>query len=196
MKLTRKQRENRVQRQREIDSVARQHDMERLDSAVLIELLQAKEGHIACAATATLTARGNSAISALLNGLQHADGKVRATCALLLDHVADDTCIGPLLHALRYDPLEAVRRCAMHALVCDGCKECPLHTDVVCALLDALQNDRSLAVRRRAVFYLSQQPPDVRTTAALERLLRVETDPVLLERAAGIRNPPMLHAGS
>jgi len=132
-----------------------------------------------------LAARGKAAIGALLGGLTHPDPKVRAACALLLDHVADDRCIGPLLQAMRHDPHEAVRRCAMHALVCDGCKECPLNTDVVGALIESARTDRSRAVRRRAVFYLSQQPLDARTGPALEALLAGESDVIVRKRAQG-----------
>ena len=130
-----------------------------------------------------LAARGRAAIGALLGGLGHSDAKVRAACALLLDHVADDRCIEPLLQAMRHDTNGAVRRCAMHALVCDGCKECPLNTDVVGALIESAQEDRSRAVRRRAVFYLSQQRPDARTGPALAALLVGEADPIVRNRA-------------
>jgi len=130
-----------------------------------------------------LAARGKAAIAALLGGLTHPDARVRATCALLLDHVADNRCVEPLIQAMRQDPHEAVRRCAMHALVCDGCKECPLDTDVVGALIEAARTDRSRAVRRRAVFYLSQQRPDVRMRPALEALLAGEADLIIRKRA-------------
>ena len=130
-----------------------------------------------------LAARGRAAMGALLGGLEHRDAKIRAACALLLDHIADDRCIEPLLQAMRHDTNEAVRRCAMHALVCDGCKECPLNTDVVGALIESAQEDRSRAVRRRAVFYLSQQRPDARTGPALAALLAGEADPIVRDRA-------------
>ena len=130
-----------------------------------------------------LAARGKPAMGALLDGLEHPDARVRAACALLLDHIADDRCIGPLLRAMQHDPREAVRRCAMHALVCDGCKECPLNTDVVGALIESARTDRSRAVRRRAVFYLSQQRFDARTGPALEALLVGESDVIVRKRA-------------
>lgn len=180
MRLTRKQRERREQ----IGLVVEERGMERLDSSRLVDLLGETEGQTEHAAITTLVERSRSAMPALLAGLKHANRKVRATCALLLDHIADDSCIEPLRHAMRHDPYEAVRRCAMHALVCDGCKECPLHADVIGALLESLQYDRSLAVQRRAVFYLGQQPPDPRTTRALEDLLQHSTDPILRRRAA------------
>lgn len=141
------------------------------------------EGGFSGAASGELARRGKTAMEALIGGMAHSDRKVRAACALLLDHVADDRCIESLRHAMRYDPHEAVRRCAMHALVCDGCKECLLNTDVVGALIEAALTDRSKEVRRRAVFYLSQQRPDARTGPVLETLLARDTDPIILRRA-------------
>lgn len=51
------------------------------------------------------------------------------------------------------------------------------------ALLAAALTDRSKQVRRRALFYLSQQRPDPRVPPALESLLSSETDPILRRRA-------------
>jgi len=197
LKVTRKQRERRARAAQEIQTVVEQVGMEAMPSHQLVTLLHETEGRIEWAANSTLVARGKAAIDALLEGMKHPDRKVRATSALLLDHVADDRCIEPLLHALRHDPHEAVRRCAMHSLVCDGCKECPLQVDVVGALLESLQNDRSLAVKRRAVFYLSQQPSDIRTRQAFDALLHSATDPVLLHRAkAALDSIYRTHPGS
>ena len=131
----------------------------------------------------TLLRRGKESVPALLAGLASESGKIRAACALLLDHVADDRCIEPLKNAIYNDPLESVRRCALHSLVCDGCKACPLSTDVVDVLIQVARNDRSLAVRRRAVFYLSMQSPDARIVPFLETLLQTATDGILLRRA-------------
>ncbi len=149
----------------------------------LVELLGKTEGRIHWAATSKLIERGKASTDALLEGLKHPNAKIRATCALLLDHVADNRCIEPLLHAIRHDPQEAVRRCALHALVCDGCKECPLAADVVGVLIETALNDRSIAVKRRAVFYLGQQRSDKRAITMLKRLLESESDPVLIRRS-------------
>ncbi len=167
-----------------VRQVAREADMEAMAGGELIGFLAGAGGLAEWAATETLLGRGSDSVPALLEGLSHSDGKIRAACALLLDHVADDRCIAPLLHAIRHDPLEAVRRCSLHSLVCDGCKACPLSTDVVNALIETARNDRSLAVRRRAVFYLSQQRPDPRVAPFLESLLAREMDMVLRRRAA------------
>lgn len=156
--------------------------MDAMDGALLVERLAETEGLTEWAAMDTLLRRGSKSVPALLAGLSHRSGKIRATCALLLDHVADDRCISPLLEAIRHDPRESVRRCALHSLICDGCKECPLTTDVVSTLLEVAGNDRSVAVRRHAVFYLSQQRPDARVAPFLENLRATEKDPVLLRR--------------
>jgi HEAT repeat protein len=169
---------------REVRTVAQQLGMEAQDGGELIPYLGCTDGLTAWAAADTLLQRGALAVPALIGGLSHPNGKLRATCALLLDHVADDRCIAPLLQVIHHDPLEAVRRCALHSLVCDGCKACPLSTDVVAVLMEVAHRDRSLAVRRRAVFYLSQQQPDPRVPNCLEALIAAETDAVLRRRAA------------
>ena len=146
-------------------------------------------------ASKALAERRKAAMGALLGGLEHPDARVRAACALLLDHIADDGCVGPLLQAMHHDPHGAVRRCAMHSLVCDGCKECPLDTDVVGALIESARTDWSRAVRRRAVFYLSQQRPDARTSPALKALLAGETDAITRKRAQGALAKAIQFAG-
>jgi HEAT repeat protein len=186
MKLTRKQQARREQINRNIQTVARQHAMDSLSPDQLVGLLSSVEPFVEWAATTSLLSRGKGSIPALVAGMKHTSAKIRATCALLLDHVADDTCIYPLIEAIRTDPQEAVRRCALHSLVCDGCKECPLNTDVIAVLLEVAKADRSLAVRRRAVFYLGQQRHDPRIREALEALMREETDAILLRRARRI----------
>lgn len=157
--------------------------MDARSSEQIIELLAEAEPGVSFAAQDVLVQRGASVIDALLGGLRHPNRKTRATCALLLDHVADNRCVAPLRKAMFTDSDEAVRRCAMHSLICDGCKECPLDVDVVGALLEAAQTDRALSVRRRAVFYLSMQPPDSRVVSGLQELLTRDIDPVLRCRA-------------
>lgn len=163
--------------------VAQERGMEAQEGCEFLAYLDGAEALMEWAATTVLVERGADSVPSLLEGLVHPNGKIRATCALLLDHVADDRCVAPLLYAIRHDSLEAVRRCALHSLICDGCKSCPLTVDVVSALIEVATQDRSLAVRRRAVFYLSQQHPDVRVRPFLTALRARETDVVLLRRA-------------
>ena len=183
MRLTRKKRAQREQADLEIREAAAQQGMEDLPSAHLVDFLADSHRRTAEAAFETLTRRGPSALEAFIAGLTHANGKIRAVSALLLDHHGDERCAEPLRHALQHDPLEAVRRCAMHALACQNCKVCPLQADIVGPLIEAAFNDRSLHVRRCAVQYLVGQKPDRRAIAAAHRLLASETDAALLLRA-------------
>ena len=176
-------RARRAEARRETDAAAGRLGMDALAPERLVALLESDEPFVPWAAADRLVARGHGAVDALIGGLAHPDARMRAACALLLDHVADARCVAPLRRAMRDDPHASVRRCAMHALVCDGCKECPLDADAVGALIESTLSDRSRAVRRRAVFYLSQQRPDPRTAPALARLLAQEPDAVTRRRA-------------
>jgi HEAT repeat protein len=148
-----------------------------------VRQLASKDSRMVSEATRALIQSGREVVPALLRGLTHTDGKIRASCALLLDHFADDRCIEPLLSRIYEDPLESVRRCALHSLVCDGCKECPLSVDVVSVLQHVIETDRSLAVKRRAVFYLSQQPANPQIAHFLAALLHTTHDPEMQRRA-------------
>ncbi len=183
MRTTLKQREKREQAALQMRAAAEQQRMPTMTSAQLVELLADPHRPTAEAAFDILNGRGTQALDAFLVGLAHPNGKIRAVSALLLDHHGDDRCAEPLRHALRHDPLEAVRRCAMHALACQGCKACPLQTDIIGALLESAFQDRSLQVRRRAVQYLVGQKPDARVVTGAQTLLATERDPILLLRA-------------
>lgn len=154
-----------------------------MSSAELIEHLRATGSIEALAAWDTLMNRSKEALDALLNGLCHANGTVRAACALLRDHLGDDRCVEPLRRTLKTDPLESVRRCALHSLVCQECKECPLNANIIAPIMEAALTDRSLAVRRRAVQYLVGQKCDARVADAARRMLEKEADSALLSRA-------------
>jgi hypothetical protein len=54
--------------------------------------------------------------------------------------------------ALR-DPDPDVRRRAVHALICEGCKDTPLETDVLPALIESFRHDanRSAVIRTTAI---------------------------------------------
>jgi HEAT repeat protein len=99
-----------------------------------------------------------------------------------MDHLADDRCTQPLVKLLD-DPVAAVRRLAVHALSCQGCKACPLDVDIVAHLIIRIETDGNMRVRRVAVHQLGCQPPDRRAAAALQSLLARETDTGLVSRA-------------
>ena len=168
------------------DEVRRERNLDALTPAELVDRLRDRDTIVAGAATQALLERGPAALPALTHALRHhPDAGVRAACALLLDHLGDATCVAPLVQAIENDPVAAVRRCALHALVCDGCKTCPLAADVVAPLVRCALTDRSLAVRRRAAFYLGRSPVagEIRALAALRSILEREHDPILLNRA-------------
>jgi len=121
--------------------------------------------------------------AALQRGLTHPWPQVRKHCAILMDHLADQSCV-PALRVAIHDPNEAVRRHVLHALTCDPCKECPLDVDSAALVLDVALNDPSLRVRRTAVSYLSGYRDDPRVPDALCQLQARETDSKLLRRVA------------
>lgn len=176
-------REKRQQARERREEIARQWEMDASPTPQLVEWLGEDDFEVSAAAYDVLFARGKLTLDALVEGLKHPLGRVRASCALLMDHLGDDRCTEPLRHALKHDPLEAVRRCALHALACQNCKECPLQADIIAPLLEAALTDRSKQVRRCAVQYLVGQRPDGRVIAAMRRLMEQERDPVLLVRA-------------
>jgi HEAT repeat protein len=125
---------------------------------------------------------GSSCLEALIAGLAHPNPHVRLWCAELMDHLADDRCAGPLAAAL-HDPSPRVRRHAVHSLGCQRCKPMALQVDVVALLCATALQDPSMRVRRVAVHQLGLQPHDARAVAALEAIIRRDTDQQLLSRA-------------
>ncbi len=155
--------------------------MDRIQSQ-LLATLGAKTWEQREKAFRTLQQQGTLAIEALIEGTRHADWRVRRSCADLMDHLADTRCVEPLL-ALLDDPIEAVRRLAVHALSCQGCKVCPLNIDIVGNLVKVIQTDRSIRVRRVATHQLGCQPQDPRAVEALSALLTSERDTKILSNA-------------
>jgi HEAT repeat protein len=156
--------------------------LEGYESRRLVELLGEEELEVSQAATELLFARGASALDALVEGLAHADWRVRKNCAGLMDHLGDDRCIEALSRALR-DPIVGVRRLAVHALGCQPCKSAPLQADIVGMLIERALSDTSIRVRRVTVHMLGLQPYDRRAVEALQTIMDRETDPGLLARA-------------
>jgi HEAT repeat protein len=156
--------------------------LEDLGTRQLVEHLGSKEFAQSQAAAEVLFAKGAAALDALIEGLSHPDWRVRKNCAGLMDHLGDDRCVEPLRGALK-DPIEGVRRLAIHALGCQPCKSAPLQADVVGLLIDRALSDTNMRVRRVAVHMLGLQPYDERAVEALQAILDRETDLGLLSRA-------------
>lgn len=101
----------------------------------------------------------DAAKQALIDGLQHPNSKVRWWCIQLMDHLADESYLEPLLHAAKTDPLPKNRRHAIHALTCEICKPdgCALKLDLRSILADIVRNDPDWSVRLFALDELSER---------------------------------------
>jgi hypothetical protein len=114
-----------------------------------------------------------SVVDVLLEGLRHPNPKVRFECAHTLDTYDDGrgpTGLAPLID----DPVPRVRWMAMHALVCDACKNTPAprSADICRRIADHLLTDTSVKVRRHAVYEVTKCDPGLASatlTAVLER---------------------------
>jgi len=124
---------------------------------------------------------------ALLAGLTDGPPSVRRWCAVVLDHAPHDSRIEEALRRATKDRNRKVRRAALHALACAHCKpDGCLTTDGVGFLVDGLENDRSLAVRRTCAGSLmwGQAGRSDRVVDAFQHVLATASDKVLRERAA------------
>ena len=135
-----------------------------------------------------LVGLGSKALPALRVGLRSEDWQVRRWSAICLDQVADAEALLDLVPLLR-DPKSKVRLWAVHSIACDHCKDdvrCPV--DVVPLLIERIEVDDSIRVRRMAVLMLTGEFKDPRAVPVLRRLLRNEADRKLLMHAeAGLR---------
>lgn len=134
------------------------------------------------AATA-LASAGQAGLAAVLWGLSHPNARVRRGCAGFLDHHATDACIPQLRWVALHDPASKVRRVAVHSVTCQQCKPSPLSGDLVGLLVQVAQSDPNRRVREKAIGGLRSQPRDARAVAALEQILRTETDQRLWSQA-------------
>ena len=129
-----------------------------------------------------LVALGESARSAVVAGLKHGQWEVRRWCALFLDHFADPAALQalkPLLH----DPKSSVRLFAVHSLACDQCKPGENPVDVVPLLIERIQEDESIRVRRHAVLMLAHQHAYAELEGFFQELVDTESDRKLHKHA-------------
>ncbi len=89
--------------------------------------------------------------AALIAGLDHPNAKVRWWCLQLIDHLADESYLEPMLSKLS-DPIAKVRRHAIHALSCGACKpnRRTLAIRIESALRAVLETDPDERVREEA----------------------------------------------
>ena len=125
-----------------------------------------------------LVAMTPESLPAVREGLRHGHWQVRRWFAMYLDHNADASALADLVPLTR-DPKAAVRLWAVHTISCETCKECEKPVDPVPLLIERLEVDVSIRVRRMAAAMLRTLPPDRRPIQVLETVLRNEPDPKL-----------------
>lgn len=139
------------------------------DPSTLVDALAVAETRFP--AYQALVDLGEKALPAVRQGLGHGNWRVRKWSAMVLDRVADAESLAALVPLLR-DPKSDVRLWAVHSLACDHCKDdvaCPV--DVVPHLIERIEVDESIRVRRMATIMLGTDYPDARALPVLKRLL-------------------------
>jgi HEAT repeat protein len=128
------------------------------------------------AAFLALCARGAEVLPAVRQGLKHANWHVRRWSAAVADNFGDAETLYALLPLL-HDPRPEVRVWAVHSLACETCKDGPNPIDAVPLLLERIESDASIKVRRQATAMLAHhRTPDERAFPAFKRILAQETD--------------------
>ena len=96
--------------------------------------------------------------AALISGLEHPNAKVRWWCLQLMDHLADESYVTPMLTKLS-DPVAKVRRHAIHALSCAACKpdRRRIQVQLDAALRWVLETDPDEKVREEARRALNEE---------------------------------------
>jgi HEAT repeat protein len=126
----------------------------------------------------------------LVAGLRHPNPRVRYDCLGLLDHLADDTCLVPMIEATS-DPIPRVRRMAVHALGCRRCKPEMLCDDLIGVFAPIVLFDPAWRVRMEAVISIVQQPPSDGTREVLAQVADDDDERVRARAAWALR----LHRG-
>lgn len=135
----------------------------------------------------SIVALGADALSALRDGLRHPDWHIRQWSAICLDRIADAETLIDLIPLL-CDPKPQVRLWAVHSLACNHCKNvarCPV--DVVSLLIERVQTDEQIRVRRMAVIMLGTEFLDARAIPVLRTCLGDTDRKLRLHAADGLR---------
>jgi hypothetical protein len=153
-----------------------------IEARELVERLE--DGDTRWPAWKRLEEIGTDAAPAVREGLRHGHWQVRKWCAAFLDHHSDPETIPELLPLL-HDPKSDVRLWAVHSLSCDRCKDEGLcnPVDYVPHLVERIERDESIRVRRMATVMLATGRPDVRAVRVFDRILATESDRKLRKHA-------------
>jgi HEAT repeat protein len=149
------------------------------------------------AAFLALYSRGAKALPAVRQGLQHANWHIRHWSAILADNYADGETRRALT-SLLHDPKAEVRVWAVHSLSCERCKNGPNPVDVVPLLLERIERDSNIKVRRQAVAMLAHhRTPDPRVLPIFRKIISKEDDRKLrLHAQQGLRRYGTLGLGA
>ncbi len=131
-----------------------------------------------------LVEAGAAGMEVVLESLSHPHPAVRRGAVDFLDHHATDACVPQLVGIALHDPDPDVRRRAVHALICEGCKETPLQTDVLPVLVQAFRHDPNRRVRFNAVLPLRRYAGHPQVQEAFRGAVR--EDPSSLVRRAAV----------
>jgi HEAT repeat protein len=128
------------------------------------------------AAFLALYNRGVMALPAIREGLKHANWQIRRWCAIVADNFADGATLQALTPLL-CDPKAEVRVWAVHSLSCEVCKDGPNPIDAIPLLLERIEGDPNVKVRRQAVAMLAHhRTPDARVLPVFKKIISEEHD--------------------
>jgi HEAT repeat protein len=146
-------------------------------------------GHLSRAAYWRLWERSMTDNSTVCRGLRHADPRVRATCAQILDHFLDDAALIEIVDCLA-DEDPRVRAWSLHTLGCDRCKEGPSRPGEDLFLPEAirmLREDPDSHVRVAAATTLGQSAVTLRSDVSHALAAARDGDPDRQVRKAAAR---------
>ena len=125
----------------------------------------------------------DEALPAIRKGLRDDQIQIRKWCAMILDQIADEDALMDLIPLLT-DPHPAVRLWAVHSISCDHCKEdVTCDVDLVPMLIERVQKDHNIRVRRMALIMMTTEFSDNRTIPIHYEILEKETDKKLVAHA-------------
>jgi hypothetical protein len=160
-------------------------ELDASDPTLLVESFAGPETRVP--ALHALQGCGPAALPAVREGLRHPNWHVRHWCALYMDRNADLDSLRHLVPLLS-DPVMKVRLWAVHSLACEHCKgqECPI--DVVPLLIERVQKDSSVRVRKMAVAMLASLRLDARVESVLRAVAQSEQNlKIKLHAEIGLR---------
>jgi hypothetical protein len=120
--------------------------------------------------------------SAIVDALRHPNPRVRYECLGLLDHLAEEESV-PAMIAATSDSVPRVRRMAVHALGCQGCKQSSLCANLNAVFLPIAEHDPAWKVRREAVISIVQQEASERSRATLRKLAAADPHATVRKQA-------------